>query len=123
MFDQLKAMGALAGLVQNKERLRAAADRVRASLDTDPPVGEAGSGAARATINGKLRVETLTLDPALAAGLAADAASRAHAEGLIRDAVNDGLEKAKQRLASAVEAEAKELGIDELPFNVGKLFT
>lgn len=122
MFDQLKAMGALAGLVQNKDRLRAAADRVRASLDRDPPIGQAGGGAVRAAIDGKLRVRRLTFDPALAAGLSGDGAAREEAERLIAEAVNDGLERAKTRLAGAVQAEAKALGIDELPFDLGKLF-
>lgn len=122
MFDQLKAMGALAGLVQNKDRLRAAAERVRASLDRDPPVGEAGGGAARAAIDGKLRVRQLTLDPALAAGLAGEGSAREQAERLIAEAVNDGLGKAQARLAAAVQAEAKALGIEELPFDLGKLF-
>ena len=44
VFDQFKAMGALAGLMKNREKIREAGERMQASLEAARIVGQAGGG-------------------------------------------------------------------------------
>ena len=65
MFDQFKAMGAIAGLLKDKERVRAAMERFREKLERMRVTGTAGGGAVRVVVNGKMIAEDVQLDPAL----------------------------------------------------------
>lgn len=114
MFDNLKAMGAVAGLLKNKDKLRAAGERISSKLEATRVEGEAGSGAVRVTADGKLRILHVSLSPGLA-GAFADASSRTMAEGLIAEAVNDALRKARDKAREAANVEARELGLPEIP--------
>ena len=113
MFDQFKTMGALAGLMKDRDRLQAAADRVKERLESTEVTGEAGGGAARAVVTAAARVVSVHVEPALAVGFG-DETSRVMAEGLIAEAVNDGLAKAREAAQRIVEAEAEELGLGEM---------
>lgn len=119
MFDKLKAMTALAGLMRDKDRLREAGVRLRAHAAGLRVEGEAGGGAARATADGTLRVLTIELSPALAAG--ADDRTRERAGALIAEAVNAALDGAKRRMSEAVGREASALGLDGLPIDPAQL--
>lgn len=114
MFDNLKAMGAVAGLLKNQDKLKSAMERVRRTLADTRLTGESGGGAVRAIVTGDLRVLSIEVGPALATGLAADS-SRRMAETLITEAVNDGLRKAQAEAGRVMSAEAKELGLPDLP--------
>ena len=114
MFDKLKAMGALAGLMKNREGLKSAGDRVKAKMEQTRCTGEAGGGAARAVVTGKMEVLEIQLTPALVSGMAADEKTRELAGSLIAQAVNDALRQAQQRLHEAVRAEAEALGLGDL---------
>ena len=118
MFD-FKTMGALASLLQNKQKLVDAGQRIKQGLDDRPAVGEAGGGAVRISVDGSLKVRSVELSSALTA--AGDDTTREQAERLIAEAVNQAMDLAKQRMAEAMRAEARELGIDDLPFDVSKL--
>ncbi len=113
MFDQLKAMGALAGLMRDKERLSESSRRVRERLRSLRVSAAAGGGAVEAIITGEMRIEAVKLSPALATG-SNDERSRAMAEALIAQAINEALDKAKAAAAAIVEAEARELGLGDL---------
>lgn len=113
MFDQFKAMGALAGLMRDKERLNAASRRVRSKLASLRISASAGGGAIEAIATGEMRIEAVNLSPAMRTA-SADEASRAMAEALIAQAVNDALDKAKAAAASIIEAEARDLGLADL---------
>ena len=112
MFDQMRAMSAVAGLLKNKDKIQAALERVKSSAHTLRAQGEAGGGAARATVDGTLRVLAVEISPALAAGMAADERTRELAASLIAQAVNDAMTTARTRLAELVESEARAAGID-----------
>ena len=115
MLDQFKVMGALAGLLKDKDKVKASADRVRAKLESTRVEGSAGGGAVRVTVTGTARVEAVRVDPALGAGVA-DEESRSLAEALIAEATNDGLTRAREAAQAIVEEEAQEMGIaDMLP--------
>jgi len=115
MFDNLKAMGAVAGLMKNKERLREAGDRVKEKMARARLTGEAGGGAARAVVSGQMRVVEVELSGPLVAGMAADDQTRALAGNLIAEAVNAALEQAQRLLQEEISKEAKELGLPDLP--------
>lgn len=110
MFDNLKAMGAVAGLLKNQEKLKESADRVRTRLAQARIEGQGGGGAVRATVDGQLKVVSVVLSPALAAGLS-DHASRERAGALVAEAVNDATTRARVLIAHEVSREADELGL------------
>jgi nucleoid-associated protein EbfC len=120
MFDNLKAMGAVAGLLQNQDKLKGAMERVKRSLAEMRLSGESGGGAVRSVVSGDLRVVSVEIGPAVATGLSSDS-SRRMAEVLIAEAVNDGLRKAQAAARDAISAEAKALGLPDLPAGLGGL--
>lgn len=115
MFDQLKSLGAIAGLMQNKDKVRAAVERFREKLERISVTGAAGGGAVRVTVTGKLRVTDVSLDPALIAGLQAGAGGRAMAQTLIQDAMNDAIARAQTLVHEEADKQARELGLPGLP--------
>lgn len=110
MFEHLKMAGALAGLMKNKEALREAGERIRTRLAEVRASGSAGGGAVHVTASGEMKILTIRLEPALAAGLA-DTGNRAHAEELIAEAVNSALEQAKDLAQKVAVKEADALGL------------
>jgi len=115
MFQNFKALGALAGLMQNKDKIKAAVERFREKIERISVTGTAGGGAVRATVSGKLRITDINLDPALIAGLQSGESGRTMAQSLIVEAVNDGLSKAQALLQEEADKQAKELGLPGLP--------
>lgn len=113
MFGNLKALGALAGLMQDKERLAAAAERLKQEAERMRAPGEAGGGAVRVIVDGKMRVLGVEIAPH-AAGAVADDAGRAQVEGLIAEATNAALQEAQRRMREIVEREAKALGLEDM---------
>lgn len=123
MFNQMKAMGAIAGLMKNKEKIAEAAARVKRTLDDRPVVGEAGGGAIRVTVGGEMKVARVEIAPAVVAGMNAGPDALAQVEALIADATNDALRLAQQRVKEAIDREARELGIDGLGDQLGGLLS
>jgi DNA-binding protein YbaB len=111
MFDNLKAMQAVAGLMKNKEKLVEAGERIKAKTDALRVTGQAGGGACRATVTGRMTVVDLVLDPALLAGMSVDEKTRSLATGLIKDAVNDAMAKAQEQVKAMIAKEAEALGL------------
>jgi DNA-binding protein YbaB len=112
VFDNLKMMSAMAGLMKNKDALRQAGQRVRDKMASTRVAGEAGSGAARAVVSGEMRVLSIDLAPGLVLGMAADEKTRALAGTLIAEAVNQGLARAQAALKQAIDEEARALGLE-----------
>lgn len=123
MFENLKAMGALAALMKNQDKLRAAGDRVRAKMQATRLTADAGGGAARVTVDGTMRVLDVALSPALVAGMAADAQTHTLAGSLIAEATNSAIALAQQRMKEAMEAEARELGLEGVLPDLGKMLS
>jgi DNA-binding protein YbaB len=112
MFDNMKTMAALAGLLKNKDKLKAAGERIKSKAEALRITADAGSGAARATVNGAMKVLSVELSPALVLGMAAEDKTRTLAASLIADAVNEALKQAQGRMKEAIDIEAKELGFE-----------
>lgn len=123
MFDQLKTMGAIAGIMKNRDKLHEATRRVNRALDEAPAIGQGGGGAVRVTVGSELRVTRVELAPTLASALAAGGDGRTRAEALIAEGVNDALRQAQSRLREAIDREAKALGLDGLTDQLGGLLT
>ncbi len=123
MFEQMKAMGAIAGLLKNKDKLADAAARVKRTLDDRPAMGEAGGGAVRVTVGSELKVTRIEIAPAVVAGMTSGAAALQQIEELIADATNDALKRAQERIKEAIDREAKELGIEGLGDQIGGLLS
>jgi len=115
MLSQMKTMGALAGLLRDKDRVREISERVQDTLETVRVVGEAGGGAVRVTVSGKMHVESVEIDPAMASGLAAGDESRVLAQKLIADAVNDATAKARVVIQMEMSKVGEELGLPDIP--------
>lgn len=119
MFDKLKTMQALGSLMKNKEQLAEAGERIKAKIETLRVDGEAGGGACRAIVNGKMKLLDLTLDPALLAGMAVDEKTRDLATSLIKEAINDATEKAQFQVQQMISSEAEELGLGDIGSQIG----
>lgn len=120
MFEQMKMMGALASLMKNKEGLKAAGERLRTRLSEIRAGGAAGGGAVRATATGDMKIASIQIEPALAAGLT-DQGNRALAERLIAEAVNNALDQAKVIAQREAAKEAEALGLPGMDDLVGAL--
>ncbi len=119
MFDKLKTMQALGSLMKNKEQLAEAGERTKAKIEAMRVDGQAGGGACRAIVNGKMKLLDLTLDPALLAGMAVDEKTRDLATALIKDAINDATEKAQKQVQELISREAEELGLGDIGGQIG----
>jgi len=120
MFDSLKAMGALAGLMKNKEALAHAFTRVRAELGTRTVTVEGarlpdGAPGISVVASGELEIVSVTLAPALLAQAAQDEAGRARVQELIARACNAALARAKGVIAEEVSKESKAMGLPDMP--------
>lgn len=123
MFDKFKTMGALASLMQNKEKIREAGERIKSAAAEVRGYGVGGGGAVRATVDGRMKVLAIELEPPLVAGMAADEKTRALAGTLIAEAVNDAMAKAQMKMKEVLDKEARELGLPEIPAEVRGLLS
>ncbi len=114
MFENLKAMGAMAALFKDKDRLKAAGDRIKAAAAATRATGEGGAGAVRVTVDGKMKVIGVELQPALVSGMAADDRTRELAGNLIAEACNNAMAMAQAKMKVVIDKEAAALGLPEL---------
>ncbi len=122
MLDKFKAMGAVAALMKDKDRLREASRRVQRRAEDARVEGRAGGGAVRAICNARLRVLEVELSPALLA-TGGDEATRQMAQELIVQATNDAMERAQQVMQEIIREEAAELGLDDLAGDLAGLLS
>lgn len=125
MLDAFKAAGAIAGLMRNKESLNAAGERIKARLGelravghAGPGKGEAGGHAVRVTVDGRMNVLDVSIDPVLARAAIGgrEGADEAAAVGrLVAEAVNDAIRRAQALAQEELSREARALGLPDLP--------
>lgn len=122
MFDQFKMMGAVAGLLKNREQIKAAGERVQRRLEAMRIEGQSEGGLAKAVVSGKMEVLSIDIAPSLASGLGSgDEQNRAMAAGLITSAVNQALRKAQAAVAEAIDEEGERLGLPGLGEQLGQM--
>ena len=110
----LKNMGAIASLMGRQDELKAAAEQLGERIAELRVSGQAGGGACRVTVTGKMRVDRIDLEPAVCAGIGASEDSRVQAQRLIAEATNEAIERCQTQIQEMVQAEAKRLGLDGL---------
>ncbi len=117
MFDNLKGMAGLAGLLKDLPRIKAKLEQVKQRLGEQTVSAQTGGGAVQVTANGLMLVVSLELDQSLLRGLVdpANPDDRALAEDLIVGAVNTALEKAREMAQQQMVAAADELGVPVPP--------
>lgn len=123
MFDKLKSLGQMAALLKDKDRIKDVAARVKSHAAEVRAIGESGGGAVRVTADGQMRVLRVEMQPALVAGMAADERTRELAGTLIAGAVNDAIKAAQASMKVVIEREAKELGLPDLPGELGSMLS
>lgn len=112
MLDQLKAVGALAGLLKDRDKLQKMGERIQARLEQVRATGSAQGGAITAVVTGRMRVVSIDLGARAALASPAD---RALTQKMIADAINDALAKAELLAKDAALEEAKANGLPDLP--------
>ena len=125
MFENLKGMAGLAGILKDLPRLKAKLEEVKQQLGEMTVEADTGGGAVRVTANGLLRVVSVKLDAALIAGLVdpANEQDRAIAEELITGAVNTALQKARELAEREMASAAGEMGLPLPPGGLGGLIS
>lgn len=122
MFDKIKAMGQMAAILKDKDRLKESAQRIKERAAEVRASGEAGAGAVRVVADGSMKVLSVEFQPALVMGMAADERTRALAGTLIAEAVNQAIKNAQAAMKVVIEKEARDVGLPDLG-ELGGLFT
>ena len=109
MFESFKAAGALANLMRNKEAVQEAVKRVQDGLEAKRIMSDAGGGAVKVTMNGRMKVLDIAIEPSMFK--ASDPASLKMAGQLIAEAVNSAITSAQQIVAKEIAREAETMGL------------
>jgi DNA-binding YbaB/EbfC family protein len=125
MFDNLKNMAGMAGLLRDLPKIKARMQQVKEDLARITVESETGGGAVRAKANGQLRIISVHIDPSLMSSLvdSTNADDRAMAEDLIAGAVNAALQKARERAEQELTNAAQELNLPIPPGSLGSMLT
>ena len=123
MFDNLKGMASMAGVMKDLPRIKAKLDEVKQRLGEITVEAETGGGAVRVTADGQLRVRSIHVDQTMMSALvdAQSDADRRMAEDLITGAVNAAMTKAREAAEREVRVAASELGLPIPPGIMGGL--
>lgn len=97
MFDQLKNMKEMMSLLGNAGELKQKAEQIQAELARKTVQADAGAGAVRVTVSGKLQVVRVELDRPLITALAGEGqdADVQMIEDLVAAATNEALSRAQ----------------------------
>lgn len=125
MFENLKGMAGLAGLMKDLPKIKAKMDEIKMRLGEMTVSAETGGGAVRVTANGLLRVVSINLDQSLIIGLVdpRNPDDRVVAEDLIVGAVNATLQKARELAEREMAAAAGEMGLPLPPGGLSGLIS
>ncbi|MBT8483949.1 MAG: YbaB/EbfC family nucleoid-associated protein [Phycisphaerales bacterium] len=123
MFDQMKGMASVAGLLKDLPRIKAKMEEVKTQLGAMRVEAESGAGAVRATADGTMRIVSLHVDQALLTGLVdpTQPEEKTLAEELIVGAVNGALAKARDAAEQRMREAAEELGLPLPATGIGGL--
>ncbi|MDG2020351.1 MAG: YbaB/EbfC family nucleoid-associated protein [Phycisphaerales bacterium] len=113
MFDALKGMAGLGGLMKDLPRIRARLEQAKAELAEMTVEAEVGGGAVKVVADGRMRIRSVKVDPAMLSSLVDDdeGGDQSMAEELITAGVNAALERAQEMIGDHLKAAAAELGL------------
>ena len=123
MFDGLKGMAGLAGVMKDLPKIKARLEEAKAQLAQSTVEATAGGGAVTAIADGRLRIREVRFDPSML-GAITDGESEANrqiAEDLVTGAVNAALEKAQEMVTQRLGEIASELTLPLPPGGLGGL--
>jgi DNA-binding protein YbaB len=123
MFDGLKGMAGMAGIMKDLPRIKARLEEVKAELSEATVEASAGGGAVVAVADGRLRIREIKIDPSML-GAIADTnsdADRQIAEDLVKGAVNAALQKAQDMVTQRLSEIASEMNLPLPPGGIGGL--
>ena len=105
LLEALKNMAKMKDVLRDAEGMRRQMEKMQEELAARTVEGDAGAGAVRVVMNGKLEVLRVHLDRPLLTALAGDGEStdQAMIEELIAAAVNTASEKARQLVAEEMQ--------------------
>jgi len=108
MLDQFKNLKHLAGMLGDAKGLRERFEQVQAELAGKRVTADAGAGAVEVTMNGKLEVVSVRIEPAMVAALAGEGAEadREMIEELIASAPNAAMQQAQELIRSEMSQAA-----------------
>lgn len=86
-------------MIQQAQQLQKNMMKMQAELETATVAASSGGGVVKAVVNGKLRLESIEIDPDV---VSADDVEML--EDLVRVAVNDGLEKAQEMVSDRMSS-------------------
>jgi hypothetical protein len=119
MFESLKGMAGMAGMLKDMPRIKAKIAELRERLARTTVEAESGGGAVWATVTGELILRGVRIkDSILSALVQRDGANRNLAEELITEAVNGAMDKAREMVKQAMMQAAEDL---DLPIPPGAL--
>ena len=113
MFDSLRGMAGMAGLMKDLPKIKAKLELVKEEVAKREVEASTGGGAVTAVANGKLRIARIKFDHALLAGLIDPGAPEdgALAADLVTGACNAALDKAQEMVGDALREAASDLDI------------
>ena len=113
MFEGLKGLGSLAGLMKDLPKLKEQMEQAKKRLEQITVEAETGGGAVVAVASGSLQLRKLHIDQALLSGLidATNPDDQAMAEDLIIGAINTAMDKARQVAEQEMKNAAAEMGL------------
>ncbi len=113
MFDNLKGMAGLAGVMKDLPRLKQKMEEVKLRLGEIVVEAETGGGAVRVKATAQLRIISIDIDDVLMNSLvdSGNPDDRAMAEDLMTGAVNAALEKAREAAELEMSEAAREFGL------------
>ncbi len=125
MFEGLKDMAGLAGLMKDLPKIKAKMEEVKQRLGERTVTADTGGGAVRVTANGLLRVVALDVDQSLMRGLidSTNPDDLALAGDLIAGAVNVAIDKAREMAEGELASAAGDLGLPLPPGGLSGLIT
>lgn len=113
MFDQMKNLSALTGLLKNSGEIQKQFQEMQEDMKRLEIEAETGGGAVRAVVSGAMRVKRIEIDPAMFGSLvdSTNPDDRALGSELIAGAVNAALEKAQRTVADEMARRAQDLNL------------
>ncbi|MGA0174345.1 MAG: YbaB/EbfC family nucleoid-associated protein [Phycisphaerales bacterium] len=114
VFDGLKSMAGMAGLLKDLPKIQAKAQVLREEIAQIEVRGRSGGGAVVVRATGAMEIVSIEIsEPIRHAMTNPDQQALAH--DLVREAVNDALREARGAAAAKMEAAARELGLPISP--------
>ena len=113
MFDALKGMAGLGGIMKDLPRIKARMEEVKAELAETTVEAMVGGGAVVAIADGRLRIREVRIDPSMLGAIADSGTEedRKLAEDLVTGAVNSALEKAQEMITARIGEVASEMNL------------